>query len=175
MSDRAILTDDSLLSRIQQAEDRIRVLERGGTNRVDHFEFSPLWTGVTGNGALLGNYTFIGGSIMYLEIHLLWGSTTSHPATSITFTTNTADFTVMDVQPYHPINALAYDDSADRWYSGNARVGYLVDQVYAVDGTVAIVLSFGTNVQLANNTIPFTWGQNDELSISGIIRATGPT
>jgi len=169
---RSILPDDSILTQLRALEKRVRILERSGSNQIIDNVPNLTWTGTIGNGTLTAKHTFIAGSVVLITLSIAWGSTTSHPAAPQSILTDSTDFFTTHGFPLFLLSALAWDNSAARYYTGHARAGILHNEVSVSDGTISFDPVFGTSAQIATNLIPFTWATDDELIIWGLIRAT---
>lgn len=120
--------------------------------------YTPSWSGTLGNGTLVGAYRREGSSV-HFRIKLLWGSTTSHGATGQNFGLPiTANGTYAFL---HPVGtAIAYNAGLAK-HPGIARTE---------STSIVQIIDTLTNLD-ASNTQPFTWGNTDEMMISGTYEA----
>lgn len=66
---------------------------------------------------------------------------------------------------------LAYDYSANRWWTGVAWCGHI--SAYAEAQELVVVPFFGTNAQRISETVPFSWAANDRLIVGNALEAFG--
>lgn len=126
--------------------------------------YSTTWSGTLGNGTLTSLYRQTDDWVEYV-IKLIWGTTTSHAAANQTFTLPVTPHALWTVN--FPVGlAQAHDAGLNAW-SG---------QVLIVSGSTIVTGGFqqfatGTSAGVATNTVPFTWGNTDEMMIVGAYRA----
>ena len=116
-----------------------------------------VWT--LNNGTITGKYRLIG-KTLDLRIYFTVGSTTVTTAATPTFSLP-GGVTAVAGNPENVLIARAYDDSAAANYSGTAYVpaGATTVQFTHLSGNTATITS----------TVPFTWAQNDDLTLVGTV------
>lgn len=112
--------------------------------------YTPTWSGTLGNGTLAGAYIKIG-RIIIARASVTWGTTTSHGASTQTFSL--------------PVTAIAGEAA---FWSGGARIldtsastnfqrhGFL-------NATTTIAFASEAGV-IVTNTVPMTWANGDNMS-----------
>jgi hypothetical protein len=179
MSKRGILPEEALIQRMQALEERVKVLERVGSQGVtlqpvNLVPFAPSWSGTIGNGIITAKYGTFGDDLAFLSYFVYWGSTTSHGPSEEIFFRTPDGIILYEESPYQILTASILDKSANKRYNGNAYVGYYYDEVYTPDVTTIVRMSFGNNASFATPTNPLTLAVGDELYIEGVINAYSP-
>lgn len=152
-------------------------------NIVDQFQtFTPTWesgdvslTGdVTyaldvpsiGNGEITGRIARIGGDLKF-AVKFTPGSTTTWASSPSIF--GIGGLMLPPDGIWFVVPALAYDLTADRWYSGVARAIKQPNQ--SNPPPVSITCHFGTNGEPLHSTVPFTWAAGDVLVFGNAVEA----
>lgn len=115
--------------------------------------YTPTWSGTISNGTLTGAYQRIGRTVTW-RISILWGSTTTHPASTQTLTL-----------PFLGNNVVGYG------YANPAStpVGVVVS---VATGTLTITMrSSNTPGTLFSNLAPATWNVGSTLDVTGTYEA----
>ena len=143
------------------------VLTAADLNSIgDWTAWTPTWTNLSvGNGTVTAVYAEVN-EIVFYQIEILWGSTTSASG-SIRCT---APVTMETTQDFHPGDTAALYDVGSSIYTGTTLV--LDDS-----GTKIFWYHNNTSGTFANvnATVPFTWTTNDLAMASGFYRRTATT
>lgn len=112
--------------------------------------YAPIWSGTLGNGTIAGTYQRIGNQIS-VWIKLVWGSTTSHGATSQTFGL--------------PYQSNATSGGGGTWWANDFGTGNKTGTVRVASGQTACVLYDDATAQQVSNTVPMTWTNQDSIEM----------
>jgi hypothetical protein len=129
--------------------------------------YTPTFRNLTlGNGTVTANYAQVG-DLVYVDMDLTWGSTTSITSTFITMSVPvTPTFTGFRGLP----NAVLLTDSGTATYYGHAKPYNLVGASEVVLQVVQTTGSFNKIAEITSSS-PFTWTTNDSISVQIVYEA----
>jgi hypothetical protein len=128
--------------------------------------WTPTWTNLTvGNGSVVAYYAEVNGIVFY-QVEVNWGSTTSASGSWQC----TAPITQETTQDWHTGDTAALYNSGSSIYTGTTMVlNSSGTKIFWYHNTAS-----GTFANLTG-TVPFTWGTNDQARASGFYRRTPTT
>lgn len=118
--------------------------------------YTPSWVGsvtnpVVGNGTLLGRYMKVN-KIVFVDVYLLAGSTTTYGSGSYTFA----------LPPFAAADINGQTGHAMLYHAGGLEtVGSILLPTTAT--FTARAISLGTGPGMITPTLPFTWANNDQF------------
>jgi hypothetical protein len=110
------------------------------------------WSGTVGNGVLVQNYTQVG-HLVFHEIEFTWGSTTSHPV-------QTQSFTLPNQGAMNSLTSRMVGTASMGGGSGIIELG----AVLTAAGNVLVINRY--NGGFWSNTVPTTWTTGHILTMS---------
>lgn len=128
--------------------------------------WTPTWsTFVKGNGTVSAKYIQIGKTV-HFRIHVVFGSTTTMGSNS-NYTLPVTAISYAGTAAQQVIGQIRYLDAGINAYFGQTMWGSTTIGTIEVGNAAGTYLNSGG----VNNTIPFTWGTNDEFHINGTYEA----
>jgi hypothetical protein len=115
--------------------------------------YTPTWSGTIGNGTISGKSLQFG-KLVFFEIVITWGNTTSHAASAQTFT-----LPVAAVATGRACGVGVVTDSGAGQYT---CLGFINGS-----GTLQFYNADGLQGGAFTNTAPMAWTTNDSLTVSG--------
>lgn len=119
----------------------------------------PTWPGLTiGNAVVTGRFQQIG-KLTVCRLHVVFGTTSAFTGSSFTFSLPVTSISYGGAATAQPLGMAIYYDAGSNLYHGvvswvsTTAAGFYATNTSATYGTFSSVI----------NTVPFTWGNLDEL------------